>query len=214
MTAVLRRRLQEDVADNWTDEELHELINEAYFWVQQRYYQVNPESVIHIDKTTLEINKSIYPFPRGLLAVKEMGYLDTTDPLGYRDLGPSRPFWINRTAAVNRTVTSELISWSVLGRHFTIFPKPPATIPDAIQLIWTGMLGLANPNDVPEIPFNHMSIVAKAQKMAYAETGDSTKELDSEISDYLSGMHLYMQPQSQLGNQELVVVGISGTTLR
>lgn len=198
--AVLRRRLQEDTADNWTDSELHELINEAYFWVQMEFYKLNPDGLVHIDYTTIEAGKSIYPWARGFMYVKELGFLDTSDPLGYRDLGQPRDFWIMRKQPPTVDIT-----WSNLGRHFILFPKPDFTITDGLQKIWVGTLGLANDNDVPELPFNHMSIVVRAQMMAYGETGDSSKELRDELADYMSGMTV-IQPAH---NEKLVLTGIS-----
>jgi hypothetical protein len=206
MRAILRRRLQETKPDNWTDSELSELLNEAYVWVQLQFYQSNPDGLVHIDYTTIEAGKSIYPFARGMIAVKEMGYLDSTDPTGYRDLGANREFWLNRRETAR--IVDE-ISWSNLGRHFHLFPKPPATIANAIRKIWVGTLTLANENDVPEIPFNHLSIVAKAQIMAYAETGDDSKGVKTELDDYLSGIAAI--PQSgQQANDRFVITGIGG----
>lgn len=206
MRAILRRRLQETKPDNWTDSELSEILNEAYVWVQLQFYQSNPDGLMHIDYTTIESGKSFYPFTRGMVSVKEMGYIDTTDPTGYRDLGPSREFWLNRRETAR--IVDE-ISWSNMGRHFALFPKPPATIANAIRKIWIGTLTLANENDVPEIPFNHLSIVAKAQIMAYAETGDDSKGVKSELDDYMSGIAAIPQSNQQ-GNDRFIIAGIGG----
>lgn len=208
LRAVLRRRLQEQLADNWTDSELDELINEAYVWVQLQFYQSNPDGLIHIDYTTLEVDKSFYPWARGFISVKEMGYLDSSDPLGYRDLGASREFWLTRR---QQSIPDE-ISWSNLGRHFSISPVPTETISNAIRKIWVGTLTLANDNDVPELPFNHMSIAVKAQVMAYAETGDDTKGLKEELTDYLSGIAAIPQ-SSQEANDRFIITGLNANSL-
>jgi hypothetical protein len=212
LRALLKRRLQSvGPADNWTNSDLDELLNEAYVWVQLQFYQANPDGLIHIDYTTLEVGNNLYPWPRGFISLKEMGYLDTTDPFGYRDLGAARDFWVNRRQPARPAELSE-VTWSNLGRHFALFPTPPATIVDAIQMIWIGTLTLANDNDVPEIPFNHMSIAVRAQIMAYAEAGDDPKALKEELSDYMSGIAAI--PQSNQGNNDrLILTGIGGTTL-
>jgi len=209
MRAILRRRVQEDLAGNWTNSELDELINEAYVWVQLQFYQSNPDGLIHIDYTTLEVGKSFYPWARGFISIKEMAYLDTSDPLGYRDLGAARDFWVNRF----KPAQLDDISWSNLGRHFALFPVPPATITNAIRKIWTGTLTLANDNDIPEIPFNHMTVVVKAQMMCYAETGGDTKDLKVELDDYMSGIGA-IQPSNQGTSDSLILVGLSSTSLR
>jgi hypothetical protein len=201
--------MQEDIPDNWTNSELDEYINEAYVWVQLQFAQSNPDGLVHVDYTTLEVGKSFYPWARGFISVKEMGYLDTTDPLGYRDLGPPRDFWVNR----RQPTEGDEITWSSLGRHFAIFPVPPATVANGIRKIWMGTLTLANDNDVPEIPFNHTSIAVQAQIMFYNETGDDTKQLKTELQDYMSGIAAIPQ-NSFPGNDSLTIVGLSSTTLR
>lgn len=204
--AILRRRCQELIADNWTDADLDELINEAYVWVQLQFAQANPDGLIHIDYTTIEVGRSFYPWPRGFISSKEMGYLDTSNAqFGYRDLGPPRDFWLNRLVP-----STQELSWSNLGRHFAIFPLPPATIPNAIQKIWMGTLGMESDNQVPEIPFNHLSIVARAQMMIYGETGEDQKDLRDELADYMGGIAAIPQSNT-LGNDSLVITGMAGT---
>src|SRR5262245_28678692 len=67
MRTLLRRRIQEQTADQWQDADLNELLNEGAREVQRRLIHIDPMCVAYIDVADLVSGQELYAHPAGFL---------------------------------------------------------------------------------------------------------------------------------------------------
>lgn len=170
MRSTLRRRLNEQTPQNWTDGELDQLLNESLFWVQKKVMRVNPLAFLSWFRTGLVANESFYKRPVGSWWEYEVGVKATPSATTYTPLD-KRPYKTvrDRESAINVDTT-----WSKMGTFIAILPAPPFDITNGLQIIFTPLLTMAVDTDVPDLhPSLHTQLVTKANQLALQEQPES-----------------------------------------
>ncbi|OFX02421.1 MAG: hypothetical protein A3E78_01960 [Alphaproteobacteria bacterium RIFCSPHIGHO2_12_FULL_63_12] len=177
MILLLRRRLQETTADQWTDSQLGDLLNYGLQQVQKYVLKVNPEAVIYVDTASIVADQELYAWPQGMLYEIELGKLDSAT--GKYTVVPRADMHQLR----GREEGAEL-QYAHHGRYFLASPMPAESLAAGWQLLWVPTLEMATGSDVPPIiaPL-HPACVVWAQKLALGETGEALEELRKEIAD-------------------------------
>lgn len=188
MRTLLRRRLNETSADLWQDADLNDLLNAGAHRTEKEVLKVDPLAFIYIDQLDIAANQVFYAKPQGFWYEMEVGYKDSADVTGYREL-VKRPYWVARASASGGEVV-----YAHLGRFFALYPKPSVSVAAGLQLLYVPTLSMAADSDVLDIHLAlHMAVVVEAQLLALGETGDSRKELREEKADLVADIPLYYQ---------------------
>lgn len=195
MRTLLRRRLNEVLADNWQDEDLNDVLNLALHRVQKRILTIEPEAFLYIANAPITINQEFIAKPVGMWYEKEVRLLDTATGLyGEIDRLPYH------TA---KTLTSGDTAYAHFGRFFAIRPIPAASILAGLQVLYVPTLTMAVDSDVPDVNLGlHDAIVKAALLTLLPETGEAYKEVKEQYEEDMGDVHLYYR-MSASANQQL-----------
>lgn len=187
MRGVLRRRLNEQTPDNWSDVELNALLDESLFWVQKKIMRVDPAAFMAWSRTSLVANESFYNRPVGSWWEYEVAVKGNPSETTYTPL-PRQPYKAIRAFTSDQSETA----YAKVGTFLAIFPAPTFSITDGLQIIYTPLLTMAVDTDVPAInPALHTMIAVKANQMALQErpespqlgpVNDELKDLDPDVA--------------------------------
>src|SRR6187551_803848 len=92
---LLRRRLNEQTADNWDDSTLDTLINLAYALVQKQVRKVDPEALIFWDYRNTQVGVNWYEKPSGTRGSVEVGLKGSSSDTDWTAL-LRKPYWVAR----------------------------------------------------------------------------------------------------------------------
>lgn len=193
MRALLRRRLQDSSADtaaeNWSDSELNELLNQGLIKAQKAVLAVDPLAFIAIDKQDVEEDEEMYAKPDGFWYMRQLQILNETTGL-YEPI-EKEDYEIARAGAA----TSTRVTWSDFGRFIALRPVPSAAIRLGLRWIYVVTLAMGADNDVPALHQGlHTLPVWFAQRLAIGETGETDagmKEVEGLIAADLADIPDY-----------------------
>lgn len=181
MRGVLRRRVNEQTPDNWSDVELNETLDEALFWVQKKVMRVDPLAFMAWSRTSLVANESFYNRPVGSWWEFEVAVKGSPSDTKYTPL-PRQPYKAIRDFTVDQAGTA----YAKVGTFLAIFPAPAFNVTDGLQIIYTPLLTMAVDTDVPAVhPTLHTMIVVKANHLLLQERPESPqlKPVQDELQD-------------------------------
>ena len=181
MRGVLRRRLNEQTADNWDDTELNALLDESLFWVQKKIARVDPIAFMAWARTSLVANESFYNRPVGSWWEFEVAVKGNPSEPTYTPLA-RRPYKAIRALTSDQAETA----YSKVGTFLAIFPPPPFNVTDGLQIVYAPLLTMAVDTDVPAVhPSLHTMIVVKANHLALQEQPESPqlRPVQDELAD-------------------------------
>lgn len=185
---LLRRRLHEVVADDFSDPELIDLINAGILWVQKEVLKYDPLAFIEVTKVPLSRGVDLYPKKQGSWWEMEVGYKATSDVLGYIPL-EKKDYAIARTMSTGSSPV-----YCHVGRFYGIYPVPAEDVADGLRVLHVPSLTVAALTDVCDLHLNlHHAVVMKAQKLAMPELGDSQDAVSKELTEELADIPLYYQ---------------------
>lgn len=173
MRTLVRRRVQEKAGDQWTDEDIDEVINVALQQVQKVIIRTEPESFLKISHTALVSGTELYPHPTDMWAEIEVAIKDVSAPRGYTPLDKGDYAMVSK-----RTSEGSTPQYARFGKNFFIGPMPTENVAQGLRIIYTPMVTVAGDNTVPEIHLAlHIAIVYWAQIILLGETSESTKDI-------------------------------------
>lgn len=193
LRAGLRRLVHESEADQWTDEELNEVINEAMQSVQELILMVDPEAFTVWQTRDLVANQRYYLRPVDIIWDVELGFSATPDSTDYRPL-KRVPFQELRTNSGDRTYTepSDQGVYAKTGNYYYLGWNPESAITNALQVVYTPWLAMDEDEDVPAISLGfHRMIKIDAAIKILKETPDDTTELEKERAEYVDKIMKY-----------------------
>lgn len=185
MRTLLRRRIQETVADNWQDTDLNDLLNLGLHEVQKRIVHIDPFAFLWIDTTHLVAGQNLYKKPVGFWFEFEVNILDTnSNPSTYVRLVRN-----DYEALRNRTASnsSSEQQYAHAGQYLYLSPAPSSNLTNGLQLLWMPTLEMAVDTDVPDIMFPlHFAAVVAAQLFTLGETGIARDSIAAELDSLAS----------------------------
>lgn len=168
MRTLLRRRINEPIADNWDDSTLDSLINVAYALVLKQVRKIDPESLLSWDYRDTVAGTIWYEKPSGTRGPVEVGLKSAAADTDWKAL-TRKPYYIARqfTSAVETVYCHR-------GRYIGIFPAPTTAVVQGIQFIHVPSDSLATDTDVPKLEETlHYGIVVWAALLAKGESPEA-----------------------------------------
>lgn len=185
MRDILRRRLQDKNADEWTNGQLDDLLNVGLHKTQREIMKLDPEAFLWVDKADIVVSQELYAWPTSRWFEVEVGKLDsasgTYTPLKRLDWRQTR----------GRSTGSDL-KYARHGRHFALSPIPTESQANGVQIRYVPVLEMGADADVPAIPLAlHMGIIVWAQRVTIPETGESDAAIRQELADIFADLSTY-----------------------
>jgi len=183
LRSMLRRRLQEVTAAQWTDATLNSLLNLGLQYMQKKVQAVDPEWLVYTDTTPIVANQRDYPKPSGFqfeIAV----YVSTNNGTSY-----SIADFVEYQDLIAGDV--EGVQYSYKGRFIALSPTPTANSTAGLKLEWVPTLAMGNDDETPDLQVNlHEGIVYRAEMLALGETAQQAEvaavELAAVVGDITS----------------------------
>lgn len=177
---MLRRRLNEQTADNWDDNTLDIIINLAYALVQKQVRKVDPEALIFWDYRDTTVDVNWYEKPSGTRGPVEVGLKSSASDTTYTAL-VRKPYWIARDWTGDPVYCHR-------GNYIGIFPAPTVSVTSGLSFLHAPTDTLAVDADVPKLESTlHYAVVLWASLIAKGETPEDdakdAKELQRIIGD-------------------------------
>lgn len=205
MRTLLRKRLNEDTEDNWTDQELNRLLDIGLQQVQKEILKVDPQKFLYTWVADIVANQVYYQKPAGIWV--ELAIAKLSDgryvPMDYRD-------WDDAFEAVGTTEASTT-RYSIEGDYYMLSPAPTVSITNGLKVVGIPTLVMATDNSVPKVNVGlHMAIVAWSQLLALGETGDPEDKVKDNLKELLGDIPLYYRGAGGGANLPVRVQGIKG----
>lgn len=174
MRSMLRRRLQEATAKQWTDANLNIYLNFGLQFIQTAIMAVKPEEFIYISTADHVADDNLIPKPYGLLLIKKIECMYPDDDT-YTKVTKDRNDIIDALVEEDLDAYSTYYRYAELGRWIKIWPTPSANNTAGLRMTWVPSLTMAVDADVPDVHINlHEGIVYRAQEIALGDTDEIT----------------------------------------
>jgi hypothetical protein len=181
---MLRRRLQEVTAAQWTDAVLNTNLNLGLSYMQKKVLVVDPEAFIYTDTTPLVNAQRDYPKPVGFnyeIAV----YISTNGGTSYT----------LADAVDYRTIIEAEASgvcYAHKGRFFVLYPTPSGASAAGLKIEWVPTLSMGSDDDVPDLNTNlHEGIVYRAEMISLGDTSQEAQVAAVELKAVVDDIKMY-----------------------
>jgi len=183
---LLRKKLNEDVADQWSEDVLSELIDAAYGLVQAEIRRLDPQGLVFWSYADIVSGTQYYEKPAGTWGQVSIRLKDAIT-LAYGDTPLQR---IDYDLALKQTTTSTPFYFE-RGRYIGLVPIPSASITQGIEFQHVPTETLALDTDTPQINVSyHYAIVLEAAIMAKDDTTEDVARLRASRDELYSRMAL------------------------
>lgn len=169
----------------WSDSEINQAINDAYYDLQMEVQSVNPEAIVSWDTIDITANESWYPKPPtfGLMQVE----IDEDNDNVYYKLDLKEYNDI-------RYLIGEKMYYCDIGDWIGIFPAPSTAVTDGIRILHRPMHTLTVDTDSPKLKLPlHQAICLQAKIFLLGDTNESSQSDEGKlmhIKDRLNLLYL------------------------
>lgn len=182
---LLRRRLNETVADNWSDDVLNSLINVAYVLVLKQVRKVDPEAILSWDTRATVAGTNWYQKPSGTRGPVEVGLKSSASDTDWAPLTRKAYYiarqWSDTSAPV----------YCHRGTYIGIFPAPTVSLADGIQFIHSPTDSLAVDTDIPKLEESlHYAVVLWTALLAKGESPENDSKDAAELQRLIGDIPL------------------------
>jgi hypothetical protein len=188
MRTLLRRRLQEPTADQWSDSDLNDLLNMSLARLQTIIMKYDPDAFLTVFRKDITVSQKYYETPADFLYIMTVEVLDV--PSGNYGQIRSMKFQdtLNTVLGTAPIMPPVAQRYGRLGRkNLFLYPIPTATVANGLQITYCPTLVMANDQSVPDLPLVlHMAVVMRAQLYAMDETGEDAKAIQGALAEILS----------------------------
>lgn len=189
---MLRRRLQEVTAAQWTDAVLNDYLNLGLAFMQGKIMEIDPLFVVYTDDTILSATISDYPRPDGcmfeiFLRISEDGGTTFSDPLIKADLNE-----LYDTAETYDFSYSGEQHYARKGRFFRLASLPAADRANGLEITYVPTLSMGADTDVPDIhTIIHEGVVYRGEMIALGDTAEESVRAKEDLGAILESLPLY-----------------------
>jgi hypothetical protein len=177
---LLRRRLQERVADDWADSDLNQVINIALGLIQTKIMAVHPDAFLTRDLRTTTPGEPLYELPGGSLSIVSVEYKDDTG--AYKRIKPMK-----YVDTLERDSTDTTQKYARVAKYLCLSPAPVAAVTNAIRIWHIPTVSVSADTDVPDIVVPlHYAAVLWAQIIALGDRKDSVMDVKGELAAILA----------------------------
>lgn len=170
----LRRKVQDVAEVQWTDAEIDEAINQAYYDLQAEVHIVNPESIVYWDNINTVAGTNWYPLPPsfGIISVS----LKPTTGDDYTKLDEKLYEDIKSLDGTTTYFTRR-------GEWIGIFPAPSYSVVNGIELMHKPINTLTVDADEPKLKLPlHNAIILAAKIDLLGDTNESSQDDKEKLS--------------------------------
>lgn len=175
---TVRRRIQEEEPDYFTNQRINTIINEALGEVQLAVLGSQPEAFVVVDLAPIVAAQEAYGFPANMLYPIALEILDASSST-YSKV-EKRAYEIVRGYNLGQNPYAGPTVYAQRGRDFILSPIPSAAIVQGLRLTHVDILTVDEDDDVPELPITlHKYICAKAAALCLIEMGEDPSEQEA-----------------------------------
>lgn len=182
---LLRRLVQEDTADNWTDAVLNDLIDHAYARMIGEVKRVDPEAFVATSTSNIVAGTATYAKPADNWSLVEVNLLDSATGL-YK---PIRRVEYDKTRPPSTGSDFPTFSdtvWYHSGTSVGIYPAPTASVTNGLQFRYFPNDALSADTNSPVIHVSlHYGIVLWGALLAKGETQEDVAPLRVQLNEIL-----------------------------
>jgi hypothetical protein len=199
----LRRRLQEEVADRWSDTNLNSKLNQGLVETQKEIMKVDPEAFSYIDRADQVASQEYYEWPAGIWYERELRVRNS-------DGTYSSMRRINFSERADAIAGSSLLTYARFDRkNFVLAPIPTTSVVNGLEIVWVPTLSMANDTDVPPIHLGlHIAVIEFAEILALADVGDTSEETIKDLARMINSIGQYYLVSASTPAR-LVIEGVS-----
>lgn len=181
MRTLLRKRIQEVSADQWTDSDLNSLLNVALSRIQTLVMKVHPDAFLYRYYRNIEANNEFYGWPAGLLFVVSVE-TKTSASGSYKRRRPMK-----YVDTLDTPASSAEPRYARVADFLVHSPTPTENISQGIRIWGVPTLTMAADSDVPAVVLPlHIAAVYWAQVFAVGETKEVIKVVKEELAAIIS----------------------------
>jgi len=133
---LLRRRVNEPVADNWTDADLNLYLNLGYAWVLKQIRRVNKEAILFWQYRNTVAGSNWYEKPTGTTSIVEVGFKNVSTATDWTAL-TRKPYYLARDWTTSTGGSGGIVDtvYCHRGNYIGIFPAPANSVVQGLRLL-------------------------------------------------------------------------------
>lgn len=159
---MLRRRIQEETAVDWTDDELNVFLNLGYQLVAKQIRKVDPTFLVYWESRDIVSGTQWYEKPENSRGIIDVGIVVGTDIQYLRR--------VSGNVAKEWNTDGETV-YTLMGDFIGLFPSPTTDVTNGLKLIHAPTPSLSEDTDVPKTePTLHYAIVCWASLLIKGES--------------------------------------------
>src|SRR3990172_4068448 len=132
----LRRMINDESSQEWTDAELNSEINLAYSKVQKEIFKIDREAHLFWDTMAATSGTSWYPLPQ-TFGVSEVGIKGAASDTVFTRLN-------KKSYEDIKALTTTSQAYCIRGQWLGIFPAPSTTVADGIEFVHFPVMTLSD----------------------------------------------------------------------
>ncbi len=201
MRDKLRRRLQEDIADRWSDVQLNECLNLGLVETQKEIMKVDPEAFCFVDRADIVAGQEFYKWPAGTWYERELRILSGVTYTPMRRIA----FTERADGAILSAPGPTYASFD--RARFVLCPIPTVSVIDGLEIVWVPTLTMASDATVPPVHLGlHLAIVEFAEIIATADVGDTNEETIKDLARMINSIGQYYLVSASTPSRMIVEV--------
>jgi hypothetical protein len=172
-----RRKVQDVASVQWTDAEINEAINQAYYDLQAEVHVVHPEAIVYWDTLNSVAGTNWYPMPPSFGIISVSLKADSSseyvklEPKLYEDI---------------KDLDGTTVYYTLRGDWIGIFPAPSVSVVNGIELMHKAINTLTVDADEPRIKLPlHNAIVLMAKVDLLGDTNEDSASDKSRIKEII-----------------------------
>ena len=177
---LLRRRINEPTADNWSDSILNTLLNLGYAFVLKQIRRVNKEAILFWEYRNTVAGSNWYEKPSNTTSIVEVGFKDIATDTDWEPL-TRKPYYLARgwTTGVSGSETV----YCHRGNYIGLFPAPTNSVTKGLRLLTVpnDQLTLDTDNFLVELTLQY-AVVLYAAILAKGESPEDDAKDQRELT--------------------------------
>lgn len=198
LRTLLRKRIQEVTADQWTDSDLNLLMEMALYDLEKEILSERGDAFIRISTCPRTANKTRFLLPAGCIKTVNVE-VKTSASSEYLKLKPRKS---HKMMEDGSAPVSDKPYYDVLGKWLEIRPAVTTTISAGIRLRWVPTLTMDDDTVTPEPDLVlHEAIALGAKVKAFQETDEDAKADAERLQQFLSLIPRYYRRMEESVDQ-------------
>lgn len=192
--ALVRRRIREVTADQWTDAEIDTVINVALARMETLILKIAPDEFVSVYTKDLTSGDGYYEMPATTIHPLMLERRDSTSSSYRRARRVKFADILDRLANSTTAAaeTDETLYARVGRKRIIVWPTPTASVSAGLRLTHVDTLTLADETDVPNLPVPlHIGIVYWSEIMLVGEGREEVKGSEAQLASLIGDIPMW-----------------------